>query len=122
MNMLKYSSAVPPNPNCEAVHLHMKVLNRTDSSMVLYYNESSSRKLDLCVQNKSEGAFDNTCFPIGRSSVSFTSLGAATNYNFSVFSYVNTSENKLLRSDSSCPLSEYTCKYIILSFYSLLYI
>lgn len=112
--MLNNSSTVPPDPNCKAVPLHMKVLNRTDSSMVLNYNELSSRK-NLCVQNKSEGALNNTCFPIGRSNVPFTSLDAATNYNFSVFSYVNTLEHEQLLSDSSCSWSNYTCKYMILS-------
>lgn len=107
-----------PDPNCTAVHHHVKVLNRTDSSMVLYYNGT----LDLCVQSKSKEAHENECLPVGRSTVSFTSLDVATIYNFSVFSYVITSENKLLRSDSSCLRSEYTCKYIILSFHSLIYI
>ena len=91
------------------------MLNRTNSSMVLYYNES----LDFCVQNKSEEAHENECLPVGRSTVSFTSLDAATIYNFSVFSYVNTSENEKLLSDSSCSWSNYTCKYMILKIIKL---
>ena len=116
LNILNNFSAVPLDPNCTAVHLNMKVTTRTDSSMVLYYNEASGRMFNLCVQNKSKEAHENECLPVGGSNVSFTSLDAATIYSFSVFSYVFTSENKLLRSDSSCLWSEYTCKYIILSF------
>ena len=67
----------------------MKVLNRTDSSIILYYNDTTlyyndlpGSKLDLSVQNKSKEAHENECLPVGRSTVSFTSLDAVTIYVF----------------------------------------
>nr|XP_022292898.1 tyrosine-protein phosphatase 10D-like isoform X5 [Crassostrea virginica] len=97
-------TTIPQEPECEAVHV--KVLNRTESSMILYYNAPSGSSVDLCVKKHSEKT--QKCFPIGRSNVSFNSLDAATNYKFSVFSYVNRSETEPQLSDSSCPLSDYT--------------
>lgn len=52
------------------------------------------------------------CIPFASSTLVFGHLESRTPYNFSVFTYINTSDGKQLLSGSACSSVVSTCKYI----------
>lgn len=67
--------------------------------------------MNLCV--KVYPSEDTTeCKPLEPSTIVFEHLKSRTAYNYSVFSYINTTDEKQLYSVSACSSLVQTCKYI----------
>lgn len=107
---------MPHDPNCTDGGIIGDLVNRTFDSITLnlsYYEENNEEH--VCVKVMPFGS-NSTCRSINGSYITFGSLTSSTQYNFSVFSYINTSSGIQLLSNSSCPLLQYTCKYIRFNF------
>lgn len=101
---------MPTRPNCTVENRSSVLKSRTSQEITLSLTsfKRANNESDLCV--KIQG--NVTCKPAFGQPITFDALNSSKQYNFSVFSYTYTSDDIQLLSDASCPLSQYTCKYL----------
>ena len=100
--------SVPNDPICQQKE-PVVLVNRTNTTITLGLAPLYEDKEDnFCVRTEPR-TVNSTCRPFSVSTVIFNNLKPSNQYNFSVFSYHNTSGNPVT-SSSSCQISEYTCK------------
>ena len=87
---------------------------RTSRNITLDLTELGNTGKQLCVEIQPT-TNNMTCKPVIDSTICFDDLEASTQYNFSVFSYQNTSGTPVF-SSNSCQISEYTCKICLMYF------
>ena len=100
--------SVPNDPICQQKE-PVVLENRTNTTITLglapLYEDKEEH---FCVRIEPRTVI-STCRPFIASTITFNNLKPSNQYNFSVFSYHNTSGNPMY-SSSSCQISEYTCK------------
>lgn len=103
--------AVPTRPNCTVEKLSSVLKSRTSQEITLSLIslKRANNESDLCVK---EG--NDTCKPVDDQSITFGALESSMQYNFSVFTYTDTSNDTRLLSHASCLLSYYTREYCFL--------
>uniref|UniRef100_A0A8W8J4S9 protein-tyrosine-phosphatase n=1 Tax=Magallana gigas TaxID=29159 RepID=A0A8W8J4S9_MAGGI len=97
----------PSDPECNDTESMVQMSTRTSNSITFNLTQMSKNNLakDLCVKklNGEEG----TCKP-AEHNVTFEDLKSSTLYKFTVFSYVDVSDDKRLLSKPGCPFSAFT--------------
>nr|XP_022293294.1 phosphatidylinositol phosphatase PTPRQ-like isoform X3 [Crassostrea virginica] len=97
---------LPNGPICQQKE-PVVLENRTSTTITLGLAPLYEGKEEhFCVRTEPR-TFNSTCRPFIASTVIFNNLKPSNQYNFSVFSYHNTSGNPMY-SSSSCQISEYT--------------
>ena len=109
--------SVPNDPDCQQKE-PVVLVNQTNTTITL--GLAMDEEEILCVINELR-TVNSTCRPFIAPTLIFDDLQPSNRYNFSVFSYRNTSGNPLY-SSSSCQISEYTCKIFIIIIIIYIYI